>query len=109
MVPSFVTEAPQFQLFSGALTGAGRACGSPQPSRVFATFQIRRTCGFIPGGTRDDAKYMGCPSGERRGGKSRFLPEKGRTSGMLHWPPCQCETQSSAIRGNVVVGFSFVK
>src|SRR5215471_16243206 len=109
MVPSFVTEAPQFQLFSGALTGAGRACGSPQPSRVFATFQIRRTCGFIPGGTRDDAKYMVCPSGERRGGKSRFLPENGKTSGVVHLPSRQRETQRREIRGNVVVGFNLVK
>jgi hypothetical protein len=108
MVPSPVTEAPQFHR-SSELIGAGTAVGSPQPLPARLTCQIRNTCVLESAGGRDDAKYMVLPSGESRGGKSRFFPEKGSAFGRLQLRPFQCETHSSPIRGNVVVGFICAK
>src|SRR3954464_14523975 len=108
MVPSAVTDAPQFHR-SSELIGAGSGAGSPQPSPVRFTFQMRSTCALESAGRRDDAKYMTLPFGESLGGKSRFLPEKGNASGCLEILPFQCETQSSPMRGKVVVGFICAK
>src|SRR6185369_4680415 len=108
MVPSVVTEAPQFQR-SSELIGAGTGTGSPQLSPVRFTRQMRSTCALESTGRRDEAKYIVLPSGESLGGKSRYLPEKGSASGGLQLFPFQWETQRSPTLGNVVVGFICAK
>jgi hypothetical protein len=80
-----------------------------RPSWAFSTFQIRNACAWESGVGRDDPKYITLPSGESRGRKSKYFPENGSTSGALHFPSRQSETQSSPILEPVVVGFSFAK
>ncbi len=71
------------------LIGAGMGSGSPQPFAVLVTRHTRSTRDFESGAGRDELKYIVFPSGERRGGKSRYFPENGSTSGLLHFPSRQ--------------------
>ena len=70
----------------GLFTGEPGLRGSDHPVDVFSITQISRSRFVFPGAGRFEMKNRREPSAVMNGSASEYCPEKGATSGAVHFP-----------------------